>query len=713
MASNQTTRHSSHTPSSPLNRSQRVAAPSDGGVAVAPAGTFAKPVDARYPNRLDQQAFYPVAYRWMYYSRRMDERLFETFQKGYAKGTVTTGIGNEATSVGMTLPLRSGQDVVSILHRDLASHLILGADPYNLFCQYFANAESPTHAREGNCHHGDASARRFPMISHLGKMLSLVVGGTWSARRAGESVFGLTVIGDGGTSTGEFHESINMASVLRVPVIFLIENNHYAFSTPTRAQFRCARLSDRAAGYAIDGKTIDGTDPWLVYSTICDCLEGMAEDSAPRIIECDTVRLQGHAAYDKAGYVDPAQMEVWKRRDPLPQTRIELSRVCGMEEASIASIEEAVDELIETSVKRALAVGRPSPTTHPMSAYAKGGAVRVSTYQAKRVKNGDAVNRALDYVLENDPQAVLLGLDIGVYGSAFKTCKGLIDRHGPDRVMDMPLCESAGIGFCLGASQVASRPIYEFQFSDFSTEACTQVGLNSGTWFFRSGQPAPLLLRLPCGGGLTMGAFHSGEFEGLWSRFPGLKLLYPATAQETFEALVAGFYDPNPCLVFEHKGLYWSKSGDIDFDGDLASVWRCRKHRDGDDVTVVAYGAMLYDCLQAADKAKRNAEVINPFILHPLDVGPIVESVQKTGRLVVVQESGETQGLADRIISLVARECYDALKTSPRLVASPDLPIPFAPELEGHTRPSWERIALAIEQTCRQGRSDDEKRAMN
>ena len=649
----------------------------------------------------------------MYYSRRMDERLFETFQKGYAKGTVTTGIGNEATSVGMTLPLRAGQDVVSILHRDLASHLILGADPYAIFCQYFANAESPTHAREGNCHHGDASARRFPMISHLGKMLSLVVGGTWAARRDGESVFGLTVIGDGGTSTGEFHESINMASVLRVPVIFLIENNHYAFSTPTRAQFRCARLSDRAAGYAIEGMTVDGTDPWLVYSTICDCLEGMAEDSSPRIIECDTLRLQGHAAYDKAGYVDPAQMKVWQRRDPLPRTRAVLSDACGMDERSITAIEEAVDELIETAVKRALAVGRPSPTTHPLCAYAKGGPARVSAYQAKRVKNGDAVNRALDYVLESDLRAVLLGLDIGVYGSAFKTCKGLIDRHGPDRVIDMPLCESAGIGFCLGASQAGSRPIYEFQFSDFSTEACTQVGLNSGTWFFRSGQPAPLLLRLPCGGGLTMGAFHSGEFEGLWSRFPGLKLLYPATAQETFEALVAGYHDPNPCLVLEHKQLYWSKSGDIDFDGDLASVWRCRKYRDGNDVTVVSYGAMVHDCLQAADKANRSVEVMNPFVLHPLDIAPIVESVRKTGRLIVVQESGETQGLGDRIISLVVRECHDALRISPRLVASPDLPIPFAPELEGHTRPSWERIALAIEQACRQGTSDDEERVMN
>ena len=156
-----------------------------------------------------------------------------------------------------------------------------------------------------------------------------------------------------------------------------------------------------------------------------------------------------------------------------------------------------------------------------MAVFAEAPPAEVKPYRTPRVKNGEAVGRALDYLLENNPRAFLFGLDVGVYGSAFKTCKGLIERHGPERVLDMPLCESAMVGFALGASQAGGQPILEFQFADFSTEAVTQLGLNAGTWYFRTGQPAPLLLRLPCGGGLTMGAFHSGEFEGLWSRFPG------------------------------------------------------------------------------------------------------------------------------------------------------------------------------------------------
>ena len=219
---------------------------------------------------------------------------------------------------------------------------------------------------------------------------------------------------------------------------------------------------------------------------------------------------------------------------------------------------------------------------------------RLKPFQAKGVKNGDAVNMALDYLLANQPTAFLAGMDVGVYGSAFKTCKGLVERYGADRVIDMPLAESSIMGFALGASQTGAEPIIEFQFADFSTEAVTQLGLNAGTWYFRTGCAAPMLVRLPCGGGLTVGAFHSGEFEGLWSRFPGLKLLYPATPQETYEALLAGFYDPNPCLVFEHKLLYWSRGGDIDFDGDLQAVWRPRRYTEGTDLTLVALGAMVH-----------------------------------------------------------------------------------------------------------------------
>ncbi len=652
---------------------------------------------ARWPERLSQAEFLATAYPVMYLSRRLEEKLHELYAKGYVKGTVALSIGNEATATGMALPLRPGRDVVSIMHRDFPAHLLLDAVPYDLVCQYMANADSPTHGRDGNVHHGEALQRRFPMISHLGKMPSLVVGGTWAARRQGEEVFGLSVTGDGGTSTGEFHETLNLASVHQVPVLFLIENNYYAFSTPTSAQYRCRQLSDRAAGYNMPGVTVDGTDPWEVYTAVCDALDAMAAEPSPRMIECMCLRLKGHAAYDKAEYVSKEEADDWWARDPLPATRRRLQEIGGLSEGQTRDVESAVDEMVAEVIARAIKVARPDPRQHPMRAYAEPTVDRVEPFSAPRVKNGSAVNRALDYLLGHEPGAFVAGLDVGTYGSAFKTCKGLIDRYGPERVIDMPLCESAVIGFALGASQIGARPIFEYQFADFSTETATQLGLNVGTWFFRSGQPAPILVRLPCGGGLTMGPFHSGEFEGLWSRFVGLKALYPATAGETFEALVAGFYDPNPCLVFENKLLYWSKAGDIDFDGDLTRVWRARRYTEGTDLTVVAYGAMAHEALAAAAASSRSLEVINPFVLHPLEMDAVIESVEKTGRLLVVQESSQTQGLGETIISRAVRQSKASWKCRPELLAAPDVPVPFAPELEAVYRPSSEKILATVE----------------
>ncbi|MCE5252462.1 transketolase [bacterium] len=650
----------------------------------------------RYPQKLTRQDFYPLAYYYMYLTRQLENRMIELFQKGYIKGTVTISSGNEATAIGMALPLRPCLDVVTFMHRDIASHLIMGVKPYTLLCQYMANRESPTHGCEGNVHHGDVCNRRFPMISHLGKMFSLAVGGTWAARRKGDGAFGLTIIGDGSSSTGEFHEALNIASIHHVPVIFLIQNNHYSFSTPTEFQYNCASLSDRAHGYGIKGVTIDGTDPWEVYSTVFDALAAMDADPAPTLIECDTIRLHGHAVYDKAEYITPQQREEFLKRDPVPKTRRILNETYSFPEADIAAMEHEIDSDVQKAIDSALKVPRPDAQSHAWTVYADSPATRIEPFRAKKIKNGDAVNHAQDYILAHNPGAVLLGLDVGTYGSAFKTSKGLIKRYGPERVMDMPLSESGIMGFALGASQVGIEPIVEFQFADFSTETVTQLGLNTGTWFTRSSQGVPMLVRLPCGGGLTLGQFHSGEYEGLWSLFPGLKLLYPSTPQETFEALVAGFYDRNPCLVFENKLLYWNKTGDIDFDGDLKAVWRPRRYTEGGDLTIVAIGAMIDQALSAAAQSGYSVDVWNPFVLKPLDLGPVMESVEKTGKLIVVQESGESQGIGNRIISLITQECFSFLKNPPKLIAAPDAMAPFAPELEACFRPNAQGILETI-----------------
>ncbi|MBN1759410.1 MAG: hypothetical protein JW863_13870 [Chitinispirillaceae bacterium] len=658
----------------------------------------------RFPEKMSREQFYPTVYRVMYLSRQMDEKFKELFRKGYVKGTVILCAGTEATSAGMSIPFRPGKDIISMLHRDLGGHLVQGATPLSLMCQYMANANSPTHGREGNVHHGNAAVRRLPMISHLGDMLAPAMGAVWGARRNGEKVFGISVVGDGGSSTGDFHEALNIASVRKIPLLFVVENNHYAYSTPTRYQYHCDRLSDRATGYGIDGLTVDGTDAWEVYNAVCDMLLAMADDSMPRLLECMTLRLEGHAVYDKAEYVSAAEREVWMRREPIARARNEL-KACGYSEEQIVTIETEMNDLVAETTREALTFGRPSYTAHIGPTYAPAVPVKLlPPFRLVKSRNINAVNAALDYILENFPSAAIVGQDVGVYGSAFKTCKGLYEKYGAERVLDMPIAESATVGLCLGASQTGTLPIMEFQFADFATEAVTQLGLNTGTWYFRTDKPAQVLFRMPCGGGITLGAFHSGEFEGLWSRFPGLKLLYPVTPQETFEALVAGFTDPNPCIVFEHKLLYSGRQGPIDFNGDVSRLLQPRRHVEGNDLTVVALGAMVEQVLGIAARGEYSLDVWNPFVVAPLNVDPFVESVRKTGRLLVVQESGATAGIGDQIISRICREAHDALRCAPRLIAAPDAPVPFAKELESKHLPDETRIlndiAILIGDKC-------------
>jgi 2-oxoisovalerate dehydrogenase E1 component len=639
----------------------------------------------------------------MYVSRQIDIRFKELFKRGLVKGTVILAGGNEASSVGMAIPFRPGQDVIALLHRNLSAHLTLGCSPRDAVCQYLANAESPSHGKEGNVHFGNAPARRFPMLSHLGGMLSVAVGGVWSARRSGEDVFGLTIIGDGGSSTGQFHESLNMASVHKVPVIFIVENNDYAFSTPVSDQYNCEKLSDRAAGYGMAGRTVNGLDAFEVYGAVMDSLELMTKAPQPVLIEAMTVRLEGHAVYDNAEYISDDVKSANLKRDPLISARVAMIESSGASDGELSAAELKLQAELDDVIRESLDIPRPTPSKTSMDVFAPAKYPAIKPYSAKNVRNTHAVNTALDHILSENGDAFVCGQDIGKYGSAFKTCKGLIDKHGRQKVIDMPICEAGTVGFCLGASQTGSRPIMEFQFADFSTEAVSQLGLNAGTWFFRADRPAPLLFRLPNGAGVTLGAFHSGEFEGLWSRFPGLKLFYPVTPQETYEALLAGFHDPNPCLVFEHKLLYWGKAGDIEFDGDLGKVCRPRKYTEGADATVVATGAMVEQAIGAVNANNYSAEVWNPFILNPSCFDPILDSIRRTGRLLVVQESGGIAGLGDHFISLAVRECFRELRCAPRLIAAPNTPVPFARELETAFLPDSGVIGRAIEKMIGEG----------
>jgi 2-oxoisovalerate dehydrogenase E1 component len=660
------------------------------------------------PDELGQPDSLLRTYAWMQLARTADNRILDLFRQGLIRGTVTGGQGNEALIVPLALLADKAIDVISFSHRGLGGHLVWSGHLGDHLCQYFANSGSPTKAREGNIHHGDPANRSLPMISHLGIMLSNVVGGTDSQRRLGKPAVGFGFFGDGSSSTGDVHESLNLAAVLSAPVIFVIENNQYAYSTPICEQFASSTLFERARGYGIEGFAMDCGDPVHVLKTLGDAITRVRQTGKPLVIEAHTFRLRGHAAYDTCDYMKPGEAEAILTQDPLPKFRAAL--VAAGHGAELAAIDADVNAFLEATIKASLALPPASaadmaadvfaPPTPPMPWIPSVGSNPAEKSRTEQVTLAQALTLGLRKILTERSESLVLGQDIGTYGGAFKVTEGLVDAFGRPRVFSTPLCESASTGYAIGLATNAHRPIEEFQFADFSTDATTQIVLNAATYHFRAGQKCPVVFRFPCGGGLTFGSFHSQELESAFLSFPGLKALYPSNPQDAFNALLAAYEDDNPVILFEHKGLYRRGKHAVTWDPNYRSIWEPAQVRTGQDATIVTYGEMVLlandACEYLAGEYEKTFDLFDLRALAPLKLDAIRASVARTGRLVVIHEGRKTHGFGAELVARLTEELFSSLKSAPLRIAALDMPVPFAPELEEAYRPSKDKIVDAI-----------------
>jgi 2-oxoisovalerate dehydrogenase E1 component len=640
----------------------------------------------------------------MHLARRTDNRILDLFRQGLIKGTVTGGQGNEAMIVPLALLADKARDVISFTHRDLGGHLVWSGHLCDHLNQYCANAASPTFAREGNVHHGDPAHRSLPMISHLGAMLSNVLGTLDAQRRAGQPAVGFTFFGDGGSSTGDIHESLNLAALLSLPVLFVIEHNRYAYSTPVEEQHAAGtELWRRAAGYGIEARAFDGTDPRESACVLAAAIDQVRTTGRPLLLEARVLRLRGHAAYDTCDYLRPGENDTFLAADPLPRFRAQL--VAAGHEANLTAIESAIDPWIEACIQLSLQLPRPAAEL-PADAYAPPAPPLPWTATVPAVKNvaapagpaprelnfAQALNAAHRKILAERPESLVLGQDIATYGGAFKVTEGLLADFGRTRVFNTPLAESACTGWATGLALGGLRPIEEFQFADFSTEAFTQITLNAATYYYRSGARVPLVLRLPCGGGLTFGSFHSQELESVFLAMPGLKALYPSTPQDAFNALLAAYEDNNPVLLFEHKGLYRRAKGPVAWDPAYREVWSPRHVHPGDFATLVTYGEMVGLAAEAAryfqNEYDLGLDVFDLRALAPLRLDAVKASLARTHRLIVLHEGRRTHGFGAELVARLTEEHFFDLEAPPLRVAARDLPVPFAPELEQIYRPT-------------------------
>jgi 2-oxoisovalerate dehydrogenase E1 component len=652
-------------------------------------------------------------YAWMQVARTADDRILELFRQGLIRGTVTGGQGNEGLIVPLALLADKDVDVISITHRGLGGHLIWSGHLVEHLNQYFANAASPTKAREGNVHHGDPKHRSLPMISHLGIMVSNVVGATDSQRRFGRPAMGFAFIGDGSSSTGDVHESLNLATLLNLPILFVIENNHYAYSTPVSEQYAAGlELWRRAAGYGIEGLALDCTaDVAVTLQTFAAAIDKVHRTGRPLLIEANTLRLRGHAAYDTCDYLKPGEADAMFAADPLPKLRARLA--ADGHGAKLDALDAEIAAFVEECLQEAMAQPRPDPAGMADDLFAPPAPPipwvpsidsEPQTQNAKPkteiVTMAQALNRALRKILTERPESLVLGQDIATYGGAFKVTEDLLKDFGRPRVMNMPLAESGSTGYAIGLAVNGHHPIEEFQFADFSTEATTQIVLNAATHHFRSGAAVPLVLRLPCGGGLTFGSFHSEELESFYLAMPGLKALYPSNPQDAFNAMLAAFEDGNPVLLFEHKGLYRRGKHPVTWDPHFRDVWHPKCVRTGDYATLVTYGEMVHlageICDYFAAEYERNFELWDLRGLSPLKLDTIKESLARTHRLIVLHEARRTHGFGAELVARLTEELFFSLEAPPLRLGALDLPVPFAPELETAYRPTREKVIAVI-----------------
>ncbi|RPH53887.1 dehydrogenase, partial [bacterium] len=540
------------------------------------------------------------------------------------------------------------------------------------------------------------------MISHLGAMIPVAAGCAFAFRQSGSDRVAINFIGDGATSTGDFHEGLNMAAVWKLPLILVIENNRYAFSTPARLQYAAERLADRGPGYGIPAETVDGNDPDAMAEALGRAVDRARAGEGPTIIEAMLGRMRGHSEGDDSlKVVPPEELAAYVDADPVPAYGERLEEDGVLDPETRTRLEARIAQIVEAAITRAIdappppveVAFRPAFAPVPEGAPAAPAIVRPGRSSAETTY-ADAINQALLEEMERDESVVLMGQDIGVFEGAFRTNRGLHSRW-PRRVLDTPIAESGTIGIAVGAALLGWRPVVEMQFGDFVSCGFNQLVNVAAKLYYRWEVPCPIVIRLPSGGGVGAGPFHSQNPEGWFAHTAGIKVVCPATVSDAMGLLKAAIRDPNPVMVFEHKYLY-RRIKSVLPDGEvLARIGEARVMRPGRHLTLVGYGASTWICMEAAGELAKQgveAEVVDLRTLVPYDEETVLASVKKTGRALIVHEAQLTLGFGAEVAARLADAAFPWLDAPIRRVAWPDRPVPYAKNLEKALLPDKDKV---------------------
>lgn len=630
-------------------------------------------------------------YRQLLLPRMIEEKMLVLLRQGKISKWFS-GIGQEAIAVGAALALQEDEWIMP-LHRNLGVFTARQMPLRKLFMQWQGNKEGFSKGRERSFHFGSREHHICGMISHLGPQLAIADGVALAHKLRSENKVSLAFSGDGGTSEGDFHEALNVAAVWDLPVIFVIENNGYGLSTPVNEQYRCESLVDKAKGYGMEGVRIDGNNILAVYDTIKGVREYCITNQKPYLIECMTFRMRGHEEASGTKYVPKELFEEWSQKDPIKNYEQFLVGENVLNEMQIADIRNGFKTYIEEELQEAMRVEEIQADTEEelqdvyAPAMVKGqwtitdaGDSRFTIHDSRFV---DAITAALDQSMLQHPNLVLMGQDIAEYGGAFKVTEGFVEKYGKSRVRNTPLCESAIVGTALGLSLEGFKSVMEMQFADFVSVGFNQIVNNLAKIYYRWGQNADVVIRMPTGGGVGAGPFHSQSNEAWFTHVPGLKVVYPSTPADAKGLLIAAINDPNPVLFFEHKALYRSVSGPVPDEFYEVEIGKARVVKEGKDISVITYGAGVHWIQEYQDQhPELSLYILDLRTLLPLDYTAIKNAVAATGKVLLLHEDTLTGGIGGEISAWISEHCFELLDAPVMRCASLDTPVPFNTTLE-------------------------------
>ena len=622
--------------------------------------------------------------------RLIEEKMMVLLRQGRISKWFS-GIGQEAISVGATKALHKDEFILP-MHRNLGVFTSREIPLQRLFSQFQGKMNGFTKGRDRSFHFGSKEHNIVGMISHLGPQMGVADGIALGDLLKRKKKTTLVFTGDGGASEGDFHESINTAAVWQLPVIFLVENNGYGLSTPSREQFIFKNFVDKGIGYGIETELIEGNNILEVYHKISEIAESIRKKPRPVLVECLSFRMRGHEEASGTKYVPQDLMDEWGKKDPVNNYEQYLLDENVLDKKKIDTIKSAIkkeitDEWDSAFNEKSIDADILTELNDIYAPFQFEPTLPISLKKSEK-RMVDAISDGLRQSMEKYDELVLMGQDIGDYGGVFKITDGFVKQFGRERVRNTPLCESAILGAGLGLSINGQKAMVEMQFADFVSEGITQICNNLAKSHYRWGQNADVVVRMPTGGGMAAGPFHSQCNEAWFTQTPGLKVVYPAFPSDAKGLLAASIEDPNPVMFFEHKGLYRSIKEEVSDDYYTLELGKANLIKQGTAITIITYGMGVHWALEALEENPLiSADLIDLRTLVPLDVETIFTSVKKTNRVIILHEATMFNGVGGELSALITENCFEFLDAPIKRVASLDTPVPFINQLEEQFMP--------------------------